>query len=262
MTGQMFDALVLAAGRGADDPMAQASGARHKCLLPVGGTPMLVRVLTALTSSPRINRIFVSIEEPGVVESAEGFRDLAANNPIETIASADRASSSVGQAVRSGRLDYPVLVTTADHALLSPAMLEHFCTASMAADADVTAGLAEADTILNAYPGAARTFLKFSGGRYSGCNLFAFTGPPALTAIDFWQRVERDRKKPWRLIRAFGLTPLLWYLSGRLNLQQAFAVGSKRLGITAKPVIMPMAEAAIDVDKPQDLDLVEKILGA
>ena len=260
MTVQAFDALVLAAGRGPDDPMAKASGARHKCLLPVGGTPMLMRVLAALASSPHINRIFVSIETPGIVEGADGFTELSHKHPIETIQSADKASSSVGEALRSGRMAFPVLVTTADHALLSPAMIEHFCTTSIAAQADVTAGLADADTILSAYPGAARTFLRFSGGRYSGCNLFAFTGPRALAAIDFWQRVERDRKQPWRLIRAFGFAPLLWYLSGRLNLEQAFEKGSQRLGITAKPVIMPMAEAAIDVDKPQDLELVEKIL--
>lgn len=262
MTRQRFDALVLAAGRGPDDPMAMAYGVRHKCLLPVGGTPMLMRVLNTLAGSPRIGRILVSIEDPEVPQNAEGFAELARSSSIETIASADRASSSVGAALRSGRLDYPVLVTTADHALLSEEMVAHFCDASLAHRADVTAGLAEAETILGAYPGSARTFLKFSGGRYSGCNLFCFRSDAALAAIDFWQRVERDRKKPWRLVRAFGLLPLLGYLSGRFTLEQAFVQGSKRLGVTARPVLMPMAEAAIDVDKPEDLELVERILAA
>jgi len=35
---------------------------------------------------------------------------------------------------------------------------------------------------------------------------------------------------------------------------------SRRLGIDAAAVVLPMAEAAIDVDKPADLDLVESIL--
>jgi GTP:adenosylcobinamide-phosphate guanylyltransferase len=260
MSRQTFDALVLAAGRGANDPMARASGVSHKCLLPVAGVPMLVRVLEALVSSSSVGRIFISIEAADIIAGAQGLAALGKRKPIETIASAARASSSVGEALRSGSLEYPVLVTTADHALLTPGIVDDFCRRSRNAGADLTAGLADAETILSAYPGAARTFLKFSDARYSGCNLFTFNAPTALAAVDFWQRVERDRKQPWRLIGAFGVMPLLIYLSGRASLAKAFEVGSKKLGVTARPIVMPLAEAAIDVDKPADLELVERIL--
>lgn len=261
MSGQKYDVLVLAAGRGANDPMAQASGASHKCLLPVCGMPMLMRVLGALAASTSARRIFISIEDASIIDGVESLDALRQRIPIETVKSADRASSSVGEALRSGTLEFPVLVTTADHALLTAEMVDEFCTRSAGEGADLTAGLAEAQTILKAYPGAARTFLKFADGRYSGCNLFTFNTGTALNAVDFWQRIERDRKQPWRLIRAFGVMPLLTYLTGRASLQRAFEVGSRRLGVTAKPVIMQQAEAAIDVDKPADLELVERILG-
>ncbi len=259
MSARTFDALVLAAGRGADDPMAKASGASHKCLLPVAGVPMLMRVLGALAAAKSIGRIFISIEDPAIIAGAAGLAELRKRAPIETMASAERASSSVGQALRSGSLEFPVLVTTADHALLTPDMVNDFCTRSRRTGADLTAGLAEAETILSAYPGATRTFLKFADGRYSGCNLFTFNTAAALNAVDFWQRVERDRKQPWRLIGAFGVVALLLYLTGRASLVKAFEVGSKRLGVTACPIVMPLAEAAIDVDKPADLELVERI---
>ena len=262
MSSRTYDALVLAAGRGAGDPMARASGASHKCLLPVAGTPMLIRVLDALAASTCVRRIFISIEDAAIIDGAEGLDALRQRIPIETVRSADRASSSVGEALRSGVLDFPVLVTTADHALLTAAMVDDFCSRSASAGADLTAGLADAETILGAYPGAARTFLKFADGRYSGCNLFTFNTGKALNAVDFWQRIERDRKQPWRLIRAFGIMPLLMYLTGRASLQKAFEVGSSRLGVTARPIIMPQAEAAIDVDKPADLELVERILAS
>lgn len=260
MTVDAFDALVLAAGRGADDPMAKASGISHKCLLPVAGTPMLMRVLNALAASQSVARIFVSIEDPEILAQAPSFAELGKNAVIETVASADRASASVGGALRSGRMSFPVLVTTADHALLTSDMVDTFCDRSLTVGADLTVGLAEAEAILDAYPGSARTFLKFADGRYSGCNLFTFNTAASLAAVDFWQRVERDRKKPWRLIGAFGLWPLMLYLAGRADLARAFEEGSKRLGVTARPVVMPMAEAAIDVDKPADLELVERIL--
>ena len=80
--------------------------------------------------------------------------------------------------------------------------------------------------------------------------------------MKFWQRAEQNRKTPWKLIGTFGLWPLLRYITGTLDLDAAFRGGGAKLGITARPVIMPMAEAAIDVDKPSDLELVQKIVRA
>jgi len=46
----------------------------------------------------------------------------------------------------------------------------------------------------------------------------------------------------------------------RLTLAEAFGYVSERLNITAAPILIPIAEAAIDVDKPSDKALVERIL--
>jgi len=257
-----YSALVLAAGRGADDPMVQAYGTAHKCLLDIGGTPMIMRVLNTLATAPEIDRIVISIDDLEVLHGATGFTDLARRFPVDIIASADQASSSVAQAFASGRLGFPALVTTADHALLSPGIVAEFLEGSAASRADLTVGLARDRTILDAYPQSVRTFLKFSDGRFSGCNLFAFQTEAALAAVAFWQRVERDRKQPWKLVRAFGLRPLLAYVTGNLSSERAFAGGSRKLGCTVCAVELAQADAAIDVDKPADLELVNAILNA
>jgi hypothetical protein len=94
----------------------------------------------------------------------------------------------------------------------------------------------------------------------SGCNLYGLMGERGIAAIELWRRLDRDRKKPWRIVQAFGLEALFRYLTGRTSLDGAFALASRRLGFEAKPVLMPFAEAAIDVDKPEDHALVERIL--
>ena len=76
----------------------------------------------------------------------------------------------------------------------------------------------------------------------------------------FWRRVEQERKRPWRLVRAFGLRPLFAYLFGRLTLDDAMVRASGVIGARVAAVRLPFAEAAIDVDKPADLALVEAIL--
>ncbi|MGH6914095.1 MAG: spore coat biosynthesis protein F, partial [Geminicoccales bacterium] len=63
-----FTALVLAGSRGPDDPVARARGVAHKCLAPVAGVPMLVRVALTLAACPSVGRIRVALEDPALLE--------------------------------------------------------------------------------------------------------------------------------------------------------------------------------------------------
>lgn len=252
MPPRNWTALILAAGRGAEDPMAKAYGVANKCLIPVGGVPMVKRVWEAVTASGRISAIRISIEDAGLLPW-DDLRDAA-------IRSGTSAPGSALAAIHSGALSYPVLITTGDHALLTPDMVRHFCAAAETSGADVCAGLARAEVILAAYPQSVRTFFTLGPDRVSGCNLFAVTSSRGLKLLERWQYLEHVRKKPWRLVAAFGLGALVKFLLGQLTLDSAFAQISRRLGLVARPVLMPFAEAAIDVDKPADKDLAEAIL--
>ncbi len=253
-----WKALVLAAGRGPDDPMARAFGVSHKCLLKVGGKPMLARVVSALQSSPRIGRVYVSIEDAAIAREAFGGAPPAG---VSILPSAESAAASVIRAVETQGAAPPVLVTPADHALLDTAMIEHVLAgAESMPDADLAVGMVERAVIEAAYPEALRTWMKLGEDSISACNLFAFSTLRALNAVRFWRDVEKNRKKPWRIALAFGIRPLIRMLLGHDGLEAVFAELSRRLKLTARPVLMPMAEAAIDVDKPADYELVERIL--
>lgn len=257
--GGGYNALILAAGRGENDPIARAFGISHKSLLPVAGRPMLLRVVDALESCARIRHVVVSIDRP---ELARRLLDEAGFDDVEIVKSSASAPASVLHAVRADHAPLPLLITTADHALLNRAMLDAFLSATTASGADLTVGLAAAETILSAYPETKRTFLNFAGARYSGCNLFALNSVRALNAVAFWQSLDENRKSPWRLIGAFGILPLFSYAIGRLTRERAFEAASKALNGTIRPVDLPFAEAAIDVDKPSDKELVELILAS
>ena len=248
----IWDALVLAAGRGPGDPMARAFGVTHKCLLPVAGVPMLTWVVMALRAGPAIDRIVIAIEDGAPLPPGLG--------DVKRIASKPMAAESAIFAATSGAVRYPLLVTTGDHPLLTAEMLAHFIGEAERMKADLCAGLARDKVILAAYPDTRRTFLAFGPDRVSGCNLFALKTPLALKALEKWRFLETVRKKPWRLFGAFGVTALARFLTGRLSLDQAFEIASRQLGLTARPILMPFAEAAIDVDKPEDKVLAEEIL--
>ena len=214
---------------------------------------MLDRVLTALRSHPRVGSIRVSIDQPELIDDREATVVQAAASPSQSVL---EALESRPEATRRR----PVLLTTADHALLDRPVLDAFLSASDATDADITVGLVAEQTLQAAYPDSQRTYLRFRGGSFSGANLFALRTPAAREAVLFWRQVERQRKRPWQLVAAFGLPTLALFALRRLTLADGFARASKLLGIRAQPVTLPFARAAIDVDKPADLALVERIL--
>ena len=252
MTGRAgITAVILAGSRaGAADPMASAAGVSHKALLPVAGVPMLARVADALRASPAVGRIAVMIEAPE--------RTLAAfEAPAGLLLREAAPSPSCSVAAALAEFGPPLLVTTADHALLTPAMVAHFL-AALPPGADAAAGLARAETVLAAWPGTRRTWLRFRDGAFSGCNLFLLADTDAATkAVGFWRRVEGARKRPLAMARLLGPLPLLRFALGRLTLRAALDALERRCGARLAAVEMPFADAAVDVDKPADLALAE-----
>jgi hypothetical protein len=94
------------------------------------------------------------------------------------------------------------------------------------------------------------------------CNLFLLRTERGLAAVQLWRSIEADRKRPWRIIRKLGPATLLRYLAGRLTLVEALQRLSRLCGAEVAAVASPFGLAAVDVDKPADLDLVRRLVGA
>ncbi len=253
-------ALILAGERGGENPIAQAAGVTEKCWAPAAGVPMLLRVVDTLCQCRAVSRIVISLQVGVTEEDREALWQRAAGVELTLLPCGASPTASILEAVGSLESPYPLLITTADHPLLNAEMVDHFWMACEDSGADVAAAVTPASVIEKAYPETRRTYLKFGDGRRSGANLFALQRPEGLRAVEFWQRIEQNRKRPWRIMGAFGLAPLLAYLLGRLTVDRAARQASQIFGAKAVIVDLPFAEAAIDVDKPADLVLVERIL--
>ena len=250
-----FSALVLAGSRGGPDPVAAAAGVSHKGLATVEGETLLARVVGALMLAGA-GRIAISTNDPEIEAAAIAMAATGGGTFIEPLPSAGSPSQSVAAAF--GLLGAPLLVTTVDHALLQAEWIAQFL-ADTPADADIAALLAPEAAVRGAAPETQRTWLKLRDGRYSGCNLFYLATPNALAAVELWRNVERHRKQPWKIASVLGLDLLAHYLAGRLSLDDAVSRLGGKAGVKAVAVRSPYGEAAIDVDKPADLELVRRI---
>jgi GTP:adenosylcobinamide-phosphate guanylyltransferase len=255
-----FFVVILAGDRQPNDPVALQAGVSCKALTPVSGRAMVLRVLDALEGAHDVSTpILVGPSMTAVKENAE-LAERLRSNQAQWMAPQETPSTSAFIALQSLPEDVPVLLTTADHALLTPEMLDHFCSKARESGCDVVAGVARHELVAEAFPGSKRTVTRLNDGGYCGCNLFAFMTPQGRMAADFWRKVEKERKKPLRVIKIIGWTTVLRYLMGRLSLGQALDRLSKKMQLRVGVVQMPFAEAAVDVDKIEDLVLVESIL--
>ena len=153
-----------------------------------------------------------------------------------------------------------MLVTTADHALLTPEIVEHFAAAARDSDADALVGVVARSVLKAAYPDSPRTYVPLRGEAWSGANLFAFRTPRARRAAEFWVRAERHRKRPWRLLGAVGPSAAARFALGRLDLDGACQQLSRACGCRVRDLPLPFPEAAIDVDHAADVELATRIL--
>jgi GTP:adenosylcobinamide-phosphate guanylyltransferase len=255
-----FSALVLAGSRPGGDPLASRVGATSKASIRIAGTPMLARVLDAIAASPSVDRIVVVGLAPDALDDPMLARKIGESG-AEVVEGRDSAAASALAALEAIGSDRPFLLTTSDHPLLRPEIVEDFLKGAVGTGADAVVGLVPFERVRQVSPDTRRTVTRLRDGEFCGSNLFALLTPTGRRAVAFWRDVEKHRKHPVRIARILGPGTLLRFLLGRLTLDGAMRQLSARSGATVRSVLLSHGQAAIDVDKPEDLTLAERLLG-
>lgn len=252
--------LVLAGSRGSADLLARYAGVPHKSLIPIDGEPMLDRVVGVLCQLPGAPRISLALDRQDLLDGLPRTRMALEVGQLCLVPTADSPSRTVLAALRRDDPPLPFLLTTADHPLLTKEMIGHFWR-HIPAGTDLAAAVACLAPV-DARSAPRRTRLRFRDATYSGCNLFAVITPRAAAAIEFWQQAEARRKRPAALIRLLGVGVAARYLVGGLSLAGAVAHLERRTQARLAAISVPFPEAAIDVDKLDDLIAAQGILRA
>jgi CTP:molybdopterin cytidylyltransferase MocA len=248
-----WTAVILAGQRPGVDPLASAFGESFKALVPVSGGPMVARVVETVLNVPAISKVVILCQRPEAISAV-----LPDDIRLTYVESQSGISQSILGVAGTETAPWPLFVTTADHPLLTPEMIIYFLEAS--AGTDVAVGMVERATILAAYPDNKRTWIKLRGGAWSGANLFVLSSQAARKALTLWVSAEKDRKQLFKLFWHFGPVIALRAITRTISLEEGIAALGRRLGLSARAVPLPFAEAAIDVDKLSDHEQVEKIL--
>lgn len=253
-----WTAVVAAGDRPGADEMAAYFNEPSKALIPVGGESMLSRVVRTLLSSRKISRVVILAQDWRPLVGKPDTKWLAGHARVTFERSQAGLSQSIAAVAGSSAAPWPVLLTTADHPLLTPDIIEAFL--EQTAGADLIIGMVRRRTLLPRFKQSKRTWLKFGDGHFTGANLFAFCGDAVSPALALWADVEQRRKSPFAIYSRFGPWLLFRALTRTISLEVGIKSAGRKIGVKAKPVMLPFAEAAIDVDKMADHRLAEAVL--
>jgi GTP:adenosylcobinamide-phosphate guanylyltransferase len=111
-----YTAVVLAGSRPGPDDFAASFGTDLKALIPVAGEPMVRRPVRALLASQYVGNILVMTQSPEAIAAA-----LPDDERVQLQASWESIASTLLALCKDVSVQWPLLVTTADHAWLDTA---------------------------------------------------------------------------------------------------------------------------------------------
>ncbi|MDQ2908640.1 MAG: nucleotidyltransferase family protein [Candidatus Eremiobacteraeota bacterium] len=247
-----MNAVVLAGGP-PDAVAALAPGAPNKAFVPIAGKTLVQRTLAALRSTPAVGRIVV-VAPP----TAHARSDLAAADDVRLDGATMLAS------LRSGLEGLPdderVLVCASDLPVLSRRALDEFLLLAALREADLVYGCVERMTHERQFGDTPHTWARLRDGTFCGAGVVMLR-PRIVPALDgLLGRLGAARKNPLRLAAIFGTRALLRYAAGRLSLAEVELRATQLLGASAAAAVCTHAEIAINVDRPSDVALAERLV--
>jgi GTP:adenosylcobinamide-phosphate guanylyltransferase len=250
--------LILAGRRpGAADALAEAHGVADKCLVPVAGRPMIAHVLESASASAAAH-IFVSTHRADLPSDLNDPVVQSLGDRLTIVPAADNLADSVLAVARVAK--FPLLITTADNCLLTPATIAEIEAEALRLGVDAGVALARREDVLAAHPEGQRRFYEFSDVAVSNCNAYWIGHAGALKAVEAFRGGGQFVKRPLRVMRAFGLINLLRFRFGLGPIHHVFRRISRHLKVEIAPLLISNGATAIDVDNERSLQVTEALM--
>ncbi len=246
----MINAVILAGDNQSDVAEISVS---NKALLPICGKPMVEYVVDALHKSSFIGKI-------AIVGPAELLRDCLGHRADYYLEGAGTFFGNLNSAIQPFLEDRGVLIVTSDIPMLTGEVVDDFIKECLKQNADLCYPIVEKSVNESKFPGFKRTYVGLKEGTFTGGNIF-YINPAVLGPChNFALKLIEYRKKPWKTAKLLGLDFLTMLTLGVLPISKIEQRFSELLNIKAVAIISPFPELANDVDKPSDVEMVEKYL--
>jgi GTP:adenosylcobinamide-phosphate guanylyltransferase len=245
---------VVLAGGGPDAVSAMKRDAPNKAFVPVGGVPLVARVIAALRTSSEVSRI-IAVAPPAAFES-EALAGADERRPAGM-----RIVESLAAGLAGAPPDGQVLVVASDLPVLTGAAVDAFVAAARERDLDIAYAIVQSNVSFAQFPRVRHTWARMLDGRFCGGGLF-IVRPRMLDALrTILDDIGAARKSPLRLASIFGWDIVPAFALGWLPIAKAEERASTILRARLGAIRCSHAEVAVNVDTPADLSIANGLVG-
>lgn len=253
-----MEAVLLAGGiPRPDEPLYTESVGHSKALIDVAGKPMAQWLLDALGSSVLIKNVTII----GVDQNS----GLTCQKPLTFLPDGKGLLDNVLLGLTHIRQVSPrtthILLASTDTPAVTHEMIDWRIEAAQAADSDLDYVVVERHTMEARFPTSNRSFVRLRDVEVCGGDINVLN-VNLVEKKELWERLVAARKSARRQAGLLGYDLLFQLLTRRITLEQAETKISRRMGLKGSVVVSPYAELAMDVDKPEQLEILRQDLAA
>jgi len=247
-----YNTIILAGGE--KGPLYDTTGYVEKALIPIRGKAMLTRVVETFHESSHVDKIVVV-----------GSRNLESLPVMKHVAKRVRASHTllrnillgigyVKHRIYHGRRRHDgYLISFCDAVFLTTEAVDETLQAIEDVDADIVLHYVEKSTFQKAGLPAKRTYIPIGDGLYTGSTIYYVRSFHKLFRIlPLMGKLRKHRKDPQKMLELIGC-------EGR-SVEEIEQAMSRKLKAKVRILVSARAELGMDVDKPSDLELAQRLL--
>jgi GTP:adenosylcobinamide-phosphate guanylyltransferase len=248
-----MDAVITAGGIPQPDELLYPyTLGKPKALLEICGKPMVQWVLDALGGSRQVeNVILIGLSEDSGVSCAKPLTFV--QNKVSMI---ENLIAGINKVVEINLSATRALLVSSDIPGITSEMVDWEIETTSQADVDLCYNVIKREVMEARYPGSRRTYTKFRDIEVCGGDMNVVRTSVASMNTEIWEKLIASRKNPLKQAAIIGFDTLFLALVGVISLDEAVKKATSRLHMTGRAIVCPYAEIGMDVDKPNQLEMV------
>lgn len=252
-----MDAIVTAGGiPQPGDPLYVYSKGDSKALIDIEGKPMIQWVLDALSESKNVDNV--------IVIGLTAKSGLTCKKPLFFLSNQGRMLANivagVNKVMELNKKSEYVLGVSSDIPALKGKMVDWLVDTAMETRDDIYYGVCPKDVMEARYPTSHRTYTKLKDIQICGADMGILHVKMVTEHLDTWEALIGSRKSPLRSAAVIGWDTLFQLFTRQITLQGLVERASQRIGVKGRVIIWSQAEPCMDVDKPQQLEMMREDL--
>ncbi len=237
-----------------NNPLYEYTKGKPKALLKMNGRTMLECVVKALQSAQQVDDIILV-----------GLGDDRGQRFQRPVIHLPDQGSLVGNVligvdwIKEYKPDAKmILISSSDIPLLTGEMVDAYIEACHPFEHGVYYNFVTKKTMEARFPCSGRTFTRLKEVIVTGgdINLIQPTFPAGNRKL--WEALAAGRKQAWKFALTVGPSVLFKLLTNRLSLADIEKLIQRFTNHSAKIILSPYAELAMDCDKPHQVDMLRK----